>query len=107
IHYNPIQKLSYFAVVFVLAPLAIATGPSMSPALTNRFKWYPNLPGNRQVGRSLHFLVMCAFVIFLVVHVALVVLTGLARNMNHIVVGIDEGHLLGVWLGLVGVGVVI
>ena len=52
------------AVVFVLAPLAILTGPSMSPALTNRFPWYPKLPGNRQIGRSIHFLVMCAFVVF-------------------------------------------
>ena len=58
-HYNALQQLAYFGVVFVLAPLAILTGPSMSPALTNRFKWYPKLPGNRQIGRSLHFLVMC------------------------------------------------
>ncbi|MEO5814095.1 MAG: hypothetical protein ABIT20_02330, partial [Gemmatimonadaceae bacterium] len=58
--YNALQQLAYFAVVFVLAPCAILTGPSMSPALTNRFKWYPFLPGNRQIGRSLHFLVMCA-----------------------------------------------
>ena len=71
------SNLTYFAVVFVLAPLAILTGPSMSPAFTNRFKWYPKLPGNRQIGRSLHFLIMCAFVIFLVGHVAMVVLTGL------------------------------
>ena len=49
--YNPLQQLTYFAVVFILAPLAIVTGPSMSPALTNRFKWYPKLPGNRQIGR--------------------------------------------------------
>jgi methionine sulfoxide reductase catalytic subunit len=104
---TPLQQLTYFAVVFVLAPLAILTGPSMSPALTNRFKWYPNLPGNRQVGRSLHFLVMCAFGLFLVVHVALVVLTGFARNMNHIVVGTNDGHLVGVWLGLLGVGVAV
>ena len=88
--YNPLQQLTYFAVVFVLAPLAILTGPSMSPALTNRFKWYPKLPGNRQIGRSLHFLIMCAFVIFLVVHVAMVLLTGLVRNMNHIVVGTND-----------------
>ena len=105
--YNPLQQLAYFAVVFVLAPLAILTGPSMSPALTNRFKWYPKLPGNRQVGRSLHFLVMCAFVIFLVVHVTMVALTGFARNMNHIVVGTDDTSLAGVYLGLVGVGVIV
>src|SRR4029077_21269070 len=107
IRYNPLQQLSYFAVVFVLAPLAIVTGPSMSPAFTNRFKWYPNLPGNRQIGRSLHFLIMCAFVLFLVVHVTMVLLSGLARNMNHIVVSTNDNRLVGICLGLVGIGVVV
>ena len=106
-HYNALQQLAYFGVVFILAPLAILTGPSMSPALTNRFKWYPKLPGNRQIGRSLHFLVMCAFVIFLVGHVTMVVITGFVRNMNHIVVGTDGTSLTGMYLGLVGVGVIV
>ena len=105
--YNALQQLSYFAVVFVLAPLAILTGPSMSPALTNRFPWYPKLPGNRQIGRSLHFMVMCTFVIFIVGHVTMVALTGLVRNMNHIVLGTDDSRWLGVFLGLVGIGVVV
>src|SRR4051812_50012199 len=51
--YNALQMLAYFSATFVLAPLSIATGPSMSPALVNRFSWYPRVPGNRQVGRSL------------------------------------------------------
>ncbi len=106
-HYNPLQQLTYFGVVFILAPLAILTGPSMSPALTNRFKWYPNLPGNRQIGRSLHFLVMCAVVLFTVVHVAMVLLTGFTENMNHIVVGTSGTRLVGVFLALVGIGVVV
>ncbi len=106
-HYNALQQLAYFGVVFVLAPLAILTGPSMSPALTNRFKWYPKLPGNRQIGRSLHFLVMCAFVLFLVGHVGMVAITGFVRNMNHIVVGSDDTSLTGVYLGLAGVGVIV
>ncbi len=37
LRYNALQQLTYFAVTFGLAPLAILTGPSMSPALTNRF----------------------------------------------------------------------
>jgi DMSO/TMAO reductase YedYZ molybdopterin-dependent catalytic subunit/thiosulfate reductase cytochrome b subunit len=102
-HYNPLQQLTYFGVVFILAPLAIISGPSMSPALTNRFKWYPKLPGNRQIGRSLHFLVMCAFVIFVVVHVVMVATTGFVRNMNHIVVGTDDTRFRGVYFGVVGV----
>jgi sulfoxide reductase catalytic subunit YedY len=103
-HYNALQQLAYFGVVFVLAPLAILTGPSMSPALTNRFSWYPKLPGNRQIGRSLHFLVMGAFVLFLIGHVSMVVLTGFVRNMNHIVMGTDDTSLAGVYVGLAGLG---
>ena len=106
-HYNALQQLSYFGVVFILAPLAILTGPSMSPALTSRFLLYPRVPGNRQIGRSLHFLVMCAFVLFLIVHVTLVVITGLVRNMNHIVLGTDTTRLSGLELGLVGIGAVV
>jgi DMSO/TMAO reductase YedYZ molybdopterin-dependent catalytic subunit len=106
-HYNALQQLSYFVVVFVLAPLAILSGPSMSPALTNRFNGYPKLPGNRQIGRSLHFLVMCAFVVFIFFHVAFVVITGFARNMNHIVAGTDNTRALGWVLGLAGIAVVV
>ncbi|HVT28008.1 MAG TPA: molybdopterin-dependent oxidoreductase [Lacipirellulaceae bacterium] len=106
-HYNALQQLSYFAVIFILAPLAIISGPSMSPALTNRFAWYPRLPGNRQIGRSLHFCVMCAFVIFLVLHVAMVAISGLVRNMNHIVVGTDDARPIGIYLGLLGLLVII
>ena len=45
-HYNALQQLSYFAVVFILAPLSILTGPSMSPALVN------HLPGTRITRQS-------------------------------------------------------
>lgn len=104
--FNALQQLTYFGVVFVLAPLAILSGPSMSPAFTGRFKWYPKLPGNRQIGRSLHFLVMCAFVLFLIGHVTLVVITGLLPNMNHIVMGTDDARPLGLYWGLVGIAAV-
>lgn len=105
-HYNALQQLSYFGVVFVLAPLAMITGPSMSPAFTARFTWYPRLPGNRQVGRSIHFLILCAFVVFIIGHVSMVMLTGFVRNMNHIVVGTDDINPIGLYLGLAGIGVV-
>jgi methionine sulfoxide reductase catalytic subunit len=106
-HSNPLQQLAYFGVVFLLAPLAILTGPSMSPAFTARFRWYPKLPSNRQVGRSIHFLVMGAFVAFIIAHVSMVVLSGFARNMNHIVMGTDSANSIGLYLGLAGIGVVI
>jgi methionine sulfoxide reductase catalytic subunit len=99
-HFNALQQLSYFTVVFILAPLAMLTGMAMSPAIENRFHWYPKLFGNRQSARSIHFLVMVAYVMFIVVHVAMVVLTGFTRNMNHIVMGTDNAvNLSGIYIG--------
>lgn len=89
-HYNALQQLSYFGVVFILAPLAILTGMAMSPAIENRFHWYPKLFGNRQSARSIHFLVMLAYTIFIIIHVAMIAASGLVRNMNHITLGIDN-----------------
>jgi len=39
--------------------------------------------------------------------VTLIVMTGFARNMNHIVMGTDDHKLIGMYLGFVGIGVVV
>lgn len=105
--YNALQQLAYFVVVFVLGPLAILTGIAMSPAVVNRFPYYARLFGGRQTARSIHFLSMLSFVGFIVVHVALVAMTGFARNMNHIVLGADDLHPRGMLVGFVAIGVVV
>ena len=100
-HFNALQQISYFGVVFILAPLAMLTGMAMSPAIENRFHWYPKLFGNRQSARSIHFLIMIAYIIFIIIHVALVAATGLVRNMNHIVLGTDNSsNLTGLYIGI-------
>ena len=105
--YNALQQIAYFTVVLVFGPLAIATGIAMSPAVVNRFPWYARVFGGRQSARSIHFLTMLSFLAFLVVHVTLVVMTGFARNMNHIVMGTDDQHPAGMYWGFVGIAVVI
>jgi sulfoxide reductase catalytic subunit YedY len=105
--YNALQQLAYFAVVLVFGPLSILTGIAMSPALANRFPLYPRFFGGRQAARSIHFLLLLGYVAFLIVHVTLVVLTGFARNMNHIILGTDDQKPLGMILGFVGIAVVI
>ena len=105
--YNALQQLAYFAVVFVFGPLAILTGISMSPAAVNRFPWYAKLFGGRQSARSIHFLTMFSFLAFIVVHVTLIVMTGFARNMNHIVMGTDDQNRLGTILGFAAIGAVV
>lgn len=82
INYNALQVLTYFATVFIAAPLAIVTGIRMSPA------WSIRLRGFDRVfplawARAIHFPVMLYFVGFTVVHVFLVLATGALRNLNH------------------------
>lgn len=77
LHYNSLQELSYFAVVFVAAPLAILSGWRMSPLWPKGWKKVP-----MKAARRIHFPVMVFFVLFLVVHVALVLLTGVRGNLN-------------------------
>ena len=105
--YNALQQIAYFTVVFIFGPLAIATGIAMSPGVVNHFPWYARLFGGRQSARSVHFLTMFSFLAFLVVHVTLIVMTGFARNMNHIVMGTDDCRPLGMYLGFAGIGVVV
>jgi methionine sulfoxide reductase catalytic subunit len=105
--YNALQQLAYFAVIVVFGPLSILTGIAMAPALTNRFPWYARLFGGRQSARSIHFILLLSYGAFLIVHVTLVVMTGFARNMNHIVLGTDDQNPLGMILGFVGIGVVV
>src|ERR1043166_9511620 len=101
--YNALQQLTYFGMVFVMGQLSIATGLAMSPALVNHFSRF----GGRQTARSIHFVAMLGYVIFIIVHVTLVALTGFMRNMNHIVIGTDDRTPLGMILGFVGIGIVL
>ena len=105
--YNPLQQLAYFGVIFVMVPLSMLSGMAMSPALDNRFPWFPALFGGRQAARSLHFLLLVGYLGFLAVHVGLVVATGFARNRNHIVMGTDDQSPIGMIVGLAAIGGVV
>ncbi|HEU0042364.1 MAG TPA: molybdopterin-dependent oxidoreductase [Jiangellaceae bacterium] len=85
--YDALQQLMYFTVVFIVAPLMIATGPVMSPAVVGRFPWYPKLFGGRQAARSLHFLGMAFFTVFIVMHVALVFIVHPKYNLTNMMLG--------------------
>lgn len=105
--YNPLQQLSYFGIVFIVAPVSLLTGLAMSPAIDNWAGWYPKLFGGRQAARSIHFLAMCSYLAFLVPHVGMVVITGLCQNMNHIVFGTDTTGPEGLLVFLAGVAGII
>jgi methionine sulfoxide reductase catalytic subunit len=95
--YNGLQLIAYFITVFVAAPLALITGLGMSPALSTRFRRISR-PFSIQTARSLHFLVLVWFLVFIVMHVTFVFTTGLLANLNHVYAGRDGQGWLGFWL---------
>lgn len=106
--YNGLQAIAYFVTVFIAAPLALVTGLGMSPALSTRFHAISKRL-SIQAARSLHFLVLCWFLVFTVVHITLVFTTGLLQNLNHIYMGTmsSDGVGLGVFaasMAVVAVG---
>lgn len=105
--YNALQKLAYSTIVFVCAPLSILTGIAISPKVNNRFPFYPKLFGGRQVARSLHYLLLLGYLAFTIVHVSLVLFTGLARHMNHIVLGRQSDSYEGIFCGLIALAIVV
>lgn len=104
--YNSLQLIAYFVTIFIAAPLALLTGLGMSPALSTRFTTISTLL-SIQVARSLHFLVMVWFLLFITVHVALVFTTGLLRNLNHIYAGRDATDWIGFAIFAASMAVVI
>ncbi len=85
--YNVLQKLTYMAVAFVLLPLMVLTGLTMSPGLDASFHVLLDVFGGRASARSLHFVCASLLVAFVVVHVVMVLVSGLWNNMRSMITG--------------------
>lgn len=87
LRYNPLQKLSYLAVVAVILPLLILSGLAMSPAMDAAWPWLLDLFGGRQSARSVHFLLAAAMAAFIVVHLVMVLLAGPYNEVRSMITG--------------------
>lgn len=85
--YNVLQRVTYLIVVFVLFPLVILSGLAMSPAFNAAVPWVVTSLGGRQSARTIHFFVSISVVLFFLVHIAMVVLTGFANRMREMIIG--------------------
>ncbi|HEV8328390.1 MAG TPA: cytochrome b/b6 domain-containing protein [Nitrospiraceae bacterium] len=85
--YNVLQKLAYIGILFVVAPLMILTGLTMSPTIDTAFPWLLTIFGGRQAARTIHFIACFTFLGFIVIHVLEVILTGFFNNIRSMVTG--------------------
>jgi len=85
--YNVLQKLAYFGVIFVAVPILILAGLTMSPGMDAAFPWLLDIFGGRQSARTIHFVAAALILLFVLVHVAMVLLSGVWNNLRSMITG--------------------
>jgi len=85
--YNVLQKLTYLVVAVVLLPLMVLTGLTMSPGLDALSPVLLDLFGGRPPARSLHFICASLLVAFVVVHLVMVLVSGVWNNLRSMITG--------------------
>lgn len=86
-HYNVLQKITYTLVIFGLGPLIVLTGLTMSPMMDATFPQLLTLFDGRQSARTIHFITAFAFIAFVLIHVFMVVVSGVWNNMRSMITG--------------------
>ena len=72
--------LGYAAALFGLAPLTIASGVALSPAVIARFPGFIRVFGGRQGARSVHFCLLVGWLLFICARVAHVCASGFSGH---------------------------
>lgn len=85
--YNILQKLSYLLVIFILLPLIVFTGWAMSPRLNAIDPGWVDFFGGRQSARTVHFFAAWTLVLFVLIHVFEVIVSGFWNNMRSMISG--------------------
>ncbi|PDQ36344.1 MAG: hypothetical protein B5766_01205 [Candidatus Lumbricidophila eiseniae] len=91
--YNALQQILYTTVVFIAAPLAILTGLRLSPAWPTG-GWLAR-PLSERMARAIHYPVLLFFIGFTIVHVGLVLTTGMFRNLNQMYAARESADAVG------------
>ena len=85
--YNTLQKIAYLSVIFLLLPLMILTGMTMSPAMNSAFPFLLDIFGGRQSARTIHFIVAWSLVLFAAVHLFEIFLVGVFNEVRSMITG--------------------
>jgi thiosulfate reductase cytochrome b subunit len=85
--YNVLQKLAYLIVILVLGPVMILAGVTMSPRLDSGFPFLLALFDGRQSARTIHFICAFALLGFVVIHVVMVLVSGVWNNLRSMITG--------------------
>jgi thiosulfate reductase cytochrome b subunit len=85
--YNILQKFAYLAVVFLILPVMVLTGLTMSPGMDAVLPGLLTLFGGRQSARTIHFITANLIVLFVLVHVVEVFIAGVWNEIRSMITG--------------------
>ena len=85
--YNVLQKLAYVVIVFAVLPLLVLLGLGMSPTFDALVPGWIELFGGRQSARTLHFISAMLLVGFFILHIGLVLVSGVFNNFRSMITG--------------------
>jgi thiosulfate reductase cytochrome b subunit len=85
--YNVLQQLTYLIVIFVLLPLLVLAGLTMSPGLDTAFPWLVDAFQGRQTARTIHFIAATGIVLFIFIHLVMVLISGVWNNLRSMITG--------------------
>jgi thiosulfate reductase cytochrome b subunit len=91
--YNPLQRLTYLFVIFVLFPLVIWTGLAMSPAVASAFPTAVTVFGGQQSARTIHFFVSVFLLLFLLLHIVMICIAGFRNRTRAMIIGRAGEHM--------------
>ncbi|WP_448853998.1 molybdopterin-dependent oxidoreductase [Corynebacterium frankenforstense] len=93
--FNSVQQLSYAFVMLILPAFMIFTGLFQAPAVNTHWPRITKALGGRQVIRTLHFWGLIIYVVFIVIHVAMVIMHGYGHEVSKMVFGHSDSPVSG------------
>ena len=85
--YGLLQRCTYAIVAFVMLPFMLVSGLTMAPTVTAAYPILLDVFGGYQSARTLHFAGFGLLFLFLIIHVAMVALTGFRRQLRAMILG--------------------
>jgi thiosulfate reductase cytochrome b subunit len=80
--YGLLQKCSYIIVLFLLLPVIVLTGLTMSPAVTASYPFLLTIFFGAQSARTIHFFAAVLLLVFLIVHIVMIIMSGFKQHMR-------------------------
>lgn len=87
LRYNILQRLAYLTVIFVFGVGIVLMGLAMSPRMDAVLSPMVEAVGGRQSARTVHFIIAWGFVVFVLIHVFEVLISGMFNQLRGMITG--------------------